>query len=53
LNKSEIVVFKKMGRLTKNERWTMQGKNVEMADEITYLGTTLESTGRWEKHKKK
>jgi hypothetical protein len=26
---------------------------VEVADEITYLGIALESTGRWEKRKKK
>jgi hypothetical protein len=53
LNKTKIIVFKKGGRLKKNERWTVQGNNIEVVDEITYLGITLENTGSWEKHKKK
>jgi hypothetical protein len=31
----------------------MHGNNIEVVDEITYLGITLENTGSWEKHKKK
>jgi hypothetical protein len=46
------MVFKKGGRLKKNDRWTMHGNNTEVVDEITYLGITLENTGSWEKHKK-
>jgi hypothetical protein len=53
LNETKIIVFKKGGRLRKNERWTMHGNNIEVEDEITYLGRTLENTGSWEKHKKK
>jgi hypothetical protein len=53
LNKTKIIVFKKGGRLKKNERCTMYGNNIEVEDEITYLGITLENTGSWEKHKKK
>jgi hypothetical protein len=53
LNKTKIIVLKKGGRLKKNERWTMHGNNIEVVDEITYLGITLENTGSWEKLKKK
>jgi hypothetical protein len=28
LNKTKIIVFKKGGRLKKNKRWTMHGKNI-------------------------
>jgi hypothetical protein len=31
----------------------MHGNNIEVVDEITYLGITLENTGSSEKHKKK
>jgi hypothetical protein len=53
LNKTKIIVFKKGGRLKKNERLTMHGNNIEVVNEITYLRITLENTGSWEKHKKK
>jgi hypothetical protein len=53
LNKTKITVFKKGGSLKQYERWTMHGNNIEVVDEITYLGITLENTGCWEKHKKK
>jgi hypothetical protein len=43
LNKTKIIVFKKVERLKKNERWTMHGNNIEVVDEITYLGVTLEN----------
>jgi hypothetical protein len=50
LNKTKIIIFKKGGRLKQNERWTMHGNNIEVVDEITYLGITLENMGSWEKH---
>jgi hypothetical protein len=53
LNKTKITVFKKGGRLKNNKRWMVHGNNIEVVDEITYLGITLENTGCWEKHKKK
>jgi hypothetical protein len=53
LNTTKIIVFKKGGRLKKNETWTTHGNNIEVVNEITYLEITLENTGSWEKHKKK
>jgi hypothetical protein len=44
LNKTKIIVFKNGGRLKKNVRWTMHGNNIEVVDEIIYLGITLENT---------
>jgi hypothetical protein len=32
LNKTKIIVFKKGGRLKKNERWMMHGDNTEVVD---------------------
>jgi hypothetical protein len=46
-NKTKIIVFKKGGRMKKNERWMMHGNNIEVVDEITYLGITLENTKLW------
>lgn len=43
--------FEKGRRLKRNRRWSIQGKNAAVVDEITYLGTTFERTGRWRKQK--
>jgi hypothetical protein len=42
---------KKGGRQKKNERWTVYGQTVKVTDELSYLGVTLENTGRWNKQK--
>jgi hypothetical protein len=31
----------------------MHGNNIEVVDDLTYLGITLENTDNWKKHKKK
>jgi hypothetical protein len=45
--KSKVMVFKKNGNLNNNERCHMEGHNLEIVREITYLGIKLESTKDW------
>jgi hypothetical protein len=47
LNRTKILPFKKEGKLKKDERWTMNDKEIEVADEINYLGATFEISGGW------
>jgi hypothetical protein len=51
LKKTKILVSKKGGKLKKNERCFMYCHLIETANEVSYLGATLESTGGWNKHK--
>jgi hypothetical protein len=53
LNKTKIFVFKKRGKLKKDERLFVNDRKIEMADEINYLGVTFESSGGWNKQKPK
>jgi hypothetical protein len=53
LNKTKILVFKKGGKLKKDERWFVNDHKIEVADEINYLGVTLESSGGWNRLKLK
>jgi hypothetical protein len=37
-NKTKTVVFKKGGKLSKCENWKLGGEEIEVANEIKYLG---------------
>jgi hypothetical protein len=47
------LVFKKGGKLKKNEKWFMYDQLIEVVNELNCLGITLESTGGWNRHRKK
>jgi hypothetical protein len=51
INKTKILVFKKGGKLKKEERYFANDQKVEVADEINYLGVTFESSGGWNRQK--
>ena len=36
--KTKIMVFRKGGRLSKNDKWTFQGNNIEVVSFFKYLG---------------
>jgi hypothetical protein len=40
------MVFKKGGKLKANERWKLNGQNIDVVDKFNYLGVTLDSTGK-------
>jgi hypothetical protein len=46
INKTKIVLFKKGGKLIKYENWKLGGKEVEVANEIKYLGMSPDGRGR-------
>jgi hypothetical protein len=52
-NKTKILVFKKGDKLKKDERWFVNDHEIEVADEINYLGVTFESSGGWNRQKLK
>jgi hypothetical protein len=52
LKKTKILGFKKGGK-QKNAKWFMYDQLIEVVNEISYLGITLESTGGWNRHKMK
>ena len=45
------MVFKKGRKLKATEGWRINGQNLEVVDNFTYLGVTLESAGGWNKQK--
>ena len=45
------MVLKKGGKLKVNERWKVNGQNIEVVDKFNYLGVTLDSTGSWNTQK--
>jgi len=45
------MVYKTGGKLKGNGRWRMNGQKIEVVDEFSYLGVTLESTGWLNKQK--
>jgi hypothetical protein len=47
--KTKILVFKNGGKLKRSERWSMYNQIIDVTDE-TYLGVTLDSTRRWNRH---
>lgn len=50
LNKSKIMVFRKGGRLSSNDRWWFKGEPIGIVNEYKYLGVTLTSSLSWETH---
>ena len=43
--KTKIVVFRKGGKKSKDDKWTYNGKNIEVVNSFKYLGCTLSSSG--------
>jgi translation initiation factor 2 beta subunit (eIF-2beta)/eIF-5 len=52
VDKTKIVVFKKVGKLSRDEKWWLDGKEIEIVKEIKYLGVMLGSRGKWDKERK-
>jgi hypothetical protein len=50
--KTKIVVFKKGGKPSRDEKWQLGGEEIEVVTEIKYLGIVLDSRGKWEKERK-
>jgi len=40
-SKSKVMVFRKGGHLAKNEKWTLNGENIEIVNSYRYLGVEL------------
>jgi hypothetical protein len=53
LKKTKILVFKKGRKLKKNYKWFMYDQLIEVVNELSYLGITLESTGGWNRRRMK
>jgi hypothetical protein len=53
LKKTKILVFKKGGKLKKNEKWFIYDQLIEIVNELSCLGMTLECTGGWNRHRMK
>jgi hypothetical protein len=51
-SKTKTVVFKKGGKLSQYEHWKLRGEEIEVANEIKYLGIILDGRGKWEKEKR-
>jgi hypothetical protein len=45
-------VFKKGGKLNRDEKWQLGGEEIEVVKEIKYLGVVSDSSGKWEKERK-
>jgi hypothetical protein len=52
VTKTKIVVFKKEGKLSRDEKWRLGGEEIEVVKEIQYLGVVLDSRGTWDKERK-
>ena len=50
LSKSEIMIFRKGGRVANNERWTLNGEVIRIVSEYKYLGVILTSKMIFSKH---
>jgi len=50
LNKSKVMIFRKGGKLARNERWTFNGQPVQVVNEYKYLGLTISSKITLRKH---
>ncbi|XP_059226649.1 uncharacterized protein LOC131998381, partial [Stomoxys calcitrans] len=53
LNKSKIMVFRKGGRIARNENWTFKSNPVTITSEYCYLGVTLTPSMSFSKHVEK
>ena len=50
LSKSEIMVFRKGGRLSDSEKWTLHGEEIRIVPEYCYLGVLLTSRMNFSMH---
>lgn len=50
LTKSEIVIFRKGGRIGSTEKWNFKGENIRIVNEYKYLGILLTPTMSYSKH---
>lgn len=50
LSKSEIMVFRKGGRLSSQEMWTLNSERIKIVSEYTYLGVLLTPKMSFTKH---
>lgn len=53
LSKSEMVIFRKGGRISKNEQFIFNGEPIRITSEYTYLGVTLTPKMCFSKHLEK
>jgi hypothetical protein len=44
--KTKIVVFKKVGKPNRDEKWRLGVEKIEVVNEIKYLGVVLDSNGK-------
>jgi hypothetical protein len=49
VDKTKTAVFKKGGKLSRDEKWWLDGKETEIVKEMKYLGVMLDSRGKWDK----
>jgi hypothetical protein len=52
-DKTKIVVFKKGGKLSRDEKWRLGGEEIEAVKELKYRGVLLDSRGKCEKERKR
>jgi hypothetical protein len=50
--KTKIVVFKKVQKLSKDEKWWLGRKEIEVVKEIKFLDVVMDSRGKWETERK-
>ena len=48
--KSKVVVFRNVHKLKKMEKFSYNGKPIEIVDKYNYLGLTLSWNGKWTEH---
>jgi hypothetical protein len=52
VTKTKIVVFKKGGKLSRDENGRLGGEEIEVVKEIKYLCVVMDSRGTWDKERK-
>lgn len=50
LSKSEMMIFRKGGRVSNQEKWLFNGEPIRITNEYTYLGVTLSPKMSFKKH---
>ena len=48
--KTKIVIFKRGGKTSDSEKWTFNGKEIEVVSVFKYLGCLLSSSGSFKNH---